>query len=83
MNPGGLVLMTFAVIGISQLFWGDALKRLKILPATAGQTPTTYPAGTTPQIPGSTTPFGTGPYGVAPFGDHGGAPAPGTVPQAV
>jgi hypothetical protein len=84
MNPGGLVLIVFSIIGISQLFAGNALERLKILPSTAGQTPTTTPpAGTTPQIPGSTTPYGTGPYGVAPFGDHGGAPAPGTTPQGV
>lgn len=81
MNPGGLVLMAFAVIAGAQLFAGDALQRLRILPSTAGQTPSSTSPPTT-GAPGSpSTPVG--PFGVAPFGDHGGAPAPGTVPQAV
>lgn len=81
MNPGGLVLIVFSIIGISQLFAGNALERLKILPSTAGQAPSSTSPLTT-GAPGSPS-SPVGPFGVAPFGDHGGTPAPGTVPQAV
>ena len=68
MNPGGLVLMVFAVIAGAQLFAGQALQRLRILPSTAGQTPTTG---------ASSSPSTTAPPGVTV------APSPGAPPSGV
>ena len=58
MNPGGLVLIGFGVLGLCQLFGGDVLKRLRILPDTAGSAPA---KSSTPATPPAQNPdYGSG-----------------------
>ncbi|HEY3923797.1 MAG TPA: diguanylate cyclase [Acidothermaceae bacterium] len=61
MNPGGLVLIAVAVIAGAQLFAGNALQRLRILPSTAGQTPTSTTNNNEATPPGVTVSPSPGP----------------------
>lgn len=78
MNPGGLVLVAIGGLALCQIFGGNALKRLRILPSNAGTAPTPAQPGPYGQLVG---PNGQPTYPVGPP-DAPNYPTPQLTPAA-